>query len=155
MPAPASPHFTPVDLRPAFNARRADLSGALQAVNAQDYGFGRQVFRGIPFELGADDQPNVILLDHGAVGVPLGGLTATYLIFLHAVADLPPTVEGELANTAPTGNELGEAVAEYQLEYADGSRAVIPILRRFAIQQSRIRWGASPFQAIEAQAPLV
>jgi hypothetical protein len=155
MSAPASPHFTPIDLSAAFNARRDELSGALRAVNARDYGFGRQVFRGIPFELGPAEADNVIRLEDGEAVLELGGLTATYLIFLHVAEDLPANGTGELANAAPTGNELGACVAEYQVEYADGTQAVAPILRRFAIQQARIRWGASPFQAIEAHAPLV
>ncbi len=46
--------------------------------------------------------------------------------------------------------ELGQAVSDYMLEYADGTTATIPILRRFAIQQSRIAWGASPFAALPA-----
>ena len=150
-----SPHFTPIDLRPAFNARRESLAGGLRAVNANDYGFGRQAFRGIPFELGAAGEANVILLDGAEVSLALGGLTARYLIFVHAAEDLAPTREGELANEQPTGQELGECVAEYRLEYADGTASDVPILRRFAIQQSRIRWGASPFRAVEAKAPLV
>src|SRR5262249_20372859 len=34
---------------------------------------------------------------------------------------------------------------------ADGSSVSTPILRRFAIQQSRIGWGASPFAAVPAR----
>jgi hypothetical protein len=49
---------------------------------------------------------------------------------------------------AMTGNELGDLVSEYRLEYADGTAAAIPIRRRFAIQQPHIRWGASPFAAL-------
>jgi hypothetical protein len=154
-PMPASPHFTAVDLRAAFNARRTGLSGTLRAVNTRDYGHGPQVFRGIPFELGPADGANVILLDKDEISLDLGGLTARYLIFLHAVEDLPPASAGELANTAPTGQEVGAVVAHYQLDYADGRQTTVPIIRRFAIQQSRHRWGASPFQAVEAHAPLV
>src|SRR6266542_3318885 len=115
-----SPHFTPIDLRPIFNARREALTGGLRAVDPKDYGHGRQVFRGIPFEMGGADEQNVVVLEAGAAAVDLelGGLAATYLIFLHAVEDRPPAQEGELANAAPTGNELGECVAEYELEYA-------------------------------------
>ena len=39
-------------------------------------------------------------------------------------------------------------VAEYQLHYADGSSASIPIRRRFAIQQPHVEWGASAFTAL-------
>lgn len=42
------------------------------------------------------------------------------------------------------GNELGNHVANYQIQYSDGSSELAAaILRRFAIQQAHIRWGAS------------
>ena len=43
---------------------------------------------------------------------------------------------------------MGDHVATYTLLYADGERTETPILRRFAIQQSRILWGASAFAAM-------
>jgi hypothetical protein len=53
------------------------------------------------------------------------------------------------------GNEVGGKVADYLLVYDDGSEAVVPIVRRLAIQQRHITWGASPFAAIPAQGPSV
>ena len=53
------------------------------------------------------------------------------------------------------GNELGGHVSDYILDYGDGAQAETPILRRFAIQQRHITWGASPFAAIPARGPAV
>src|SRR5690606_29561621 len=48
------------------------------------------------------------------------------------------------------GNELVTRVADYGLEYADGSRETSPILRRFAIQQRDMSWGVRPFFTLPA-----
>ncbi len=53
------------------------------------------------------------------------------------------------------GNELGQTVSTYTIEYADGSRCETPILRRFAIQQAGVQWGAAAFVAIPALEPTV
>ncbi len=50
---------------------------------------------------------------------------------------------------------MGDHVADYVLRYADGSEHVQPIRRRFAIQQARIGWGASPFAAVPMHADRV
>jgi hypothetical protein len=52
------------------------------------------------------------------------------------------------------GNELGDLVSEYGIDYEDGTFHSAPILRRFAIQQSRIGWGASAFAAMPALEPM-
>ena len=121
--------------------------------------FGSQSFRGIPFELGVANQPNAILLNGNDVKVAAGGQRATYFVFAHIVEDraleLTPDFAGfqgpqHHAGATP-GNDLGDLVAEYQLHYADGSSADVPIRRRFAIQQARIDWGASAFAAAPHQ----
>ncbi|MCK1514667.1 hypothetical protein IVB22_19300 [Bradyrhizobium sp. 190] len=53
MKTPSSPHFTPVDLKPYFNARRRELDERL-GKRAGDTGWidslrGPQTHRGIPF----------------------------------------------------------------------------------------------------------
>ena len=73
-----------------------------------------------------------------------GGLSATYLVFLHHVEDRASNYLPGFADDGVDGNELGDHVADYVLRYADGSEHVHPIRRRFAIQQARIGWGASP-----------
>ncbi|HLV35114.1 MAG TPA: hypothetical protein VKY59_08385, partial [Spirillospora sp.] len=163
MSAPASPHFSPVSLTSLFNVRRQQLDDSLRLRSADAWSFGSQVFHGIPFELGLPDTPNVILLHQDEVAIPLDSIKATYLLFLHAVEDRSQPLPQDLADLMDkipqahslTGNELGDLVSEYRLDYSDGTSAVIPIRRRFAIQQAHIGWGASPFAAVPAAAPTV
>jgi hypothetical protein len=155
MNIPASDHFTPVSLSAVFNAHRAGLPAALRAPDSGLFGFGPQALLGLPFELGQPESPNVILLDQAPVAVELNGLQATYLIFLHVVGDRPAGRLAETDASGRTGNELGQHVSDYVLEFSDDTSASTPILRRYAIQQGRIRWGASPFAAIPALKPQV
>ncbi len=154
MPSPASDRFTPLALDDIFNRDRAQLDDLLRL--HQDDNFGAQVCRGIPFEFGARDQANVILLADEEVRIPTGPVSANYVIFAHIVEDKPLQLTSDLAdydgvmhpNGDLPGNDLGDLVAEYRLEYADGSRASVAILRRFAIQQATTGWGASAFAAV-------
>jgi len=155
MNIPPSAHFTPLPLDAAFNARREALPASLRLTDSARHGFGRQVFRGMPFDLGQPEADNVLLLDQTPVSLAVDELFATYLIFLHQAEDYPAYDQGELAHASRTGNELGHTVSDYTLEYFDGSVSEFPVLRRFAIQQSHIRWGASPFAAVEALSPVV
>lgn len=172
MRIPPSPHFTPIVLTHAFNVDRARLDGGLgaRAEDAVDWSFekafGNQTYKGIPFALGEPGRLNVILLAANGtpneVRIDLEPARATYVVFLHAVADRPlpelpgfgehvlsPSVEHIAAN------QLGDHVADYVLIYEDGTQAVTPVLRRFAIQQRHIVWGASPFAAVPALGPYV
>ncbi len=155
MTIPPSPHFTPVRLDDAFNARRTDLPEALRTPANMDPGHGSQAFLGIPFRLGEPGSPDVILLDKAPVTIDLGGATASYIIFLHAVEDRPDAYQEGLADSGVHGNDLGGRVSDYTVEYADGSRDATPVYRRFGIQQSRTGWGASAFAAMPAASPLV
>src|SRR5262249_10020229 len=135
---PASPHFTPIDLSTVFNARRQRLPGTLRFKGKAPWTFGAQTLRGMPFQLGQPGAPNVIDLNRAPVELPLDGLSARYLIFLHAAEDQRSP---ETPSWADDGNPSGDLVSEYVLEYADGNTAAVPIRRRFAIQQMHIRWG--------------
>ena len=154
MKIPPSAHFTIVSLNDVYNVDRRTLPDSLSAGDPANL-FGPQSLVGIPFELGLPGQSNVILLDQEAVPIEVGDTRATYLLFLHIVEDRVSNYLDGLADFAVDGNELGDLVSEYTLEYADGSVATTPILRRFAIQQSHITWGASPFAAIPATKPPV
>lgn len=153
---PVSPHFTPIDLSAVYNWDRELLPSGL----APAAGHGRlrdsQSFSGIPFALAAEEaRENVIWLDVYEAEIPLHDSQAAWLIFLHAVEDRSTNYLDHFADSDVDGNELGDHVSDYTLEYADGTRHETPILRRFATQQSRIRWGASPFAAAPALPPLV
>ncbi|MCY3781613.1 MAG: CehA/McbA family metallohydrolase [Chloroflexi bacterium] len=157
MPAPASDLFIPLPLDNGYNCDRETLDESLKLRG--DDAYGDCAYRGIPFEFGAAGQPNAILLDGGEVSVAAGDRRATYVVFAHIVEDRALTLTPDLKDFqgpqhhegATPGNDLGDLVAEYQLHYADGSVAALPIRRRFAIQQARIDWGASAFAAVPHQ----
>jgi hypothetical protein len=153
---PVSPHFTPIDLANAYNWDRELLPSTQQPPAGHGPLTGSQTFSGIPFALAQENMPeNVVWLDAFEAAIPLHDTHATWLIFLHAVEDRPTNYLDGFADSDVDGNELGDHVSDYTLEYADGTRHETPILRRFAIQQSRIRWGASPFLAMPALPPQV
>ncbi len=153
MKPPVSPYFTPISLANTFTADQQTLTDTLRAPTSLGELTGHEGFCGIPFALGQPGEKNVILLADQEVHVDVNALTATYLIFLHAVEDRVTNYWPDLADFAVDGNELGDLVADYTLEYAGGTVETAPILRRFAIQQSRIGWGASAFAAIPATKP--
>jgi hypothetical protein len=153
MNIPPSPYFKPLSLTDVFNVDSRTLSGSLQAPANAALVHGKQSYHGIPFALGAANESNAILLDKGPVTIDVDNLQATYVLFLHVVEDRITNYLDDFADDAMDGNELGQLVADYTLEYADGSVATTPILRRFAIQQSHIRWGASPFAAVPILKP--
>lgn len=153
MNIPPSEHFTPVSLAKHYNADRVQCEG----FGGEGWGamYGSQSILGVPFELGAPNEPNAVLLDRDAVPVDMGGATATYLLFLHAVEDRVTHYQEGLADFATDGNELGDHVSDYAIQYADGETYATRILRRFAIQQAHISWGASAFAAMPAAKPSV
>lgn len=163
MQIPSSDHFVPINLNSAYNHDQQQLDKPLSLMSDQHPTYGHQSFRGIPFELGIAGQPNVILLDDNPVTIDVENIKSTYLLFAHAVEDvtedLPPDL-AELADNIPgayahKGNKLGQHVSDYELVYDDGTSIVLPILRRFAIQQTHTGWGASPFAAMPHSAAVI
>jgi hypothetical protein len=153
MQIPASAHFTPLNLTAHYNVERTALDESLRTPADTLNSHGDTSLLGIPFQLGLASQPNVILLAEEAVAIPVNQLKATYLLFVHAVADRVTNYQDGFADYSVDGNELGDHVADYTLEYADGEQIAVPILRRFAIQQSRTQWGASAFAAMPHHKP--
>lgn len=160
MKTPPSPHFAPVDLTPYFNAAR-DKWGC---ENGDDKFRGLQGIQGIPFLFGDRSGPDLLALNPGdpPTLIALSPITATYLIFVHTVADRAAYVPQGFGSIGPQsvydtdhGNELGDLVSTYTLKYSDGSEVDVPVLRRLEIQQRHISWGASPFGAIPALGPTV
>ena len=155
MAAPASDRFAPLSLAGTYNADRTALPAPLASPSDLAASFGSQAFRGVPFNLGSAGGPNVVLVADSPVIVAAGRLAASYLVFLHHVEDRASSYLPGFADDGVDGNELGDHVADYVLRYADGSEHVHPIRRRFAIQQARIGWGASPFAAVPMYADRV
>ena len=160
MKTPPSSYFTPIDLAAHFNQDRRQLSDPFQGVETLDDQYdtqlyGAQAIGGIPFAFGDSDAPNALLLDQEAVTIPIEPQLASYVIFVHAVEDRVTNYQDGFADFAVDGNELGDHVSDYTLTYDDGDQVTVPILRRFAIQQSTIGWGASAFTAVPAKQPEV
>ena len=154
MKPPASPHFSALSLSTVFNARREDLPEPLRPPGGDEL-FGEQVVRGIPFAFGAKGDANVVYLEAAPVTVALGGACATYVLVAHAVEDVATNYLTGFADSESDGNSLGAVVSDYTLRFVGGRESSTPILRRFAIQQSRIGWGASPFAAVPASEELI
>ena len=157
-------------LESVFNADRATLDGGLapwssgrsavtDASEATAY-FGDQVYSGIPFSLGSAGQPNVLLLSPGDDDVRIDTERPA-----RDVRRLPPC--GRRPGPARSVYAFpGTGVSSPATRSAVGSRtttsssrtakvASTRIARRFAIQQRRITWGASPFAAVPALGPSV
>ena len=145
MKIPPSAHFTPVPLGAVYNINRGELPAELATPKPAAGSFGETQFRGIPFDLGSEAGNNVVLLHRDSVTVGLDGRRATYLVFAHAVENIPSVVS---AGQGDEGNISGGRVSDYVLEYTDGTTATAPIERRFAIQQGHHCWGASPFAGV-------
>lgn len=157
MSVPASVLFAPVNLARVYNQARDRLADTLALGPDTAPGHGLQSFWGIPFHLGDPDDAahDVVYLHRNEVEIPLEGVRATYAVFLHCVADVPTPYWPGLADWAIDGNWLGTPVSEYRFIYEDGSGVSVPIRRRFAIQQPRIGWGASAFEAVPHRMPFV
>lgn len=137
---PTSPYFSPVALDGVFNASRQDLPPELRTPRKFADVQGPRTIRGMPFLFGFTGRPDVVLIADGSVSLTLGGATASYLVFVHVVEDAPEGADVRFTGDR-TPSRLGSVVSEYVLEYADGSRHVVPILRGFSIQQARIVGG--------------
>ncbi|MGY3573056.1 hypothetical protein [Bradyrhizobium sp. USDA 4504] len=169
MKTPPSPHFAPVDLKRYYNARRREIDAEFgQKRGGNDWSTnlkGLQTFRGIPFLLGNDTGPDLLVLrpQDNPIIIELPPAPATYVLFVQAASDRSPTTPHGFGRIGPIrhsslpseSTELGDLVSTYALRYADGSESDVPVLRRFAIQQRHISWGALPFGAVPARGPSV
>jgi hypothetical protein len=107
---------------------------------------GRQIFHGIPFQIGsaASDADACFLRLAGgdpSVAVDVGDLTARHLLFAHR----------QLESRLMEGGPLGETVAHYTICYADGGSERLPVRERFEIATVPTAWGQLPFLAVPDQ----
>jgi len=123
--------FEPVALPYSFPAPD---DGAEAAVRAREMPHGSSRFWGIPFELAAEgSSPRVMRLRTGDQAEVAIGSTATHLCFLHYWEGTPAPERGDAG-----GCEVGR----YELHYADGRVATVPVRSRF-----EIGWQTPPYGA--------
>ena len=134
MQIPASEHFTTIRLDNAFNTQRQLLPEALRTPHHMADTYEGVLYHGIPFELGAENAQNVVHLHDQPVPIELGGVQATYFLFLHAVENIITNYRDGLADTDMIGNDLGQVVSNYCVQYDDGTREPLPILHGFPVR---------------------
>ena len=152
MKIPPSEHFETIDMSSACNARRSELPDGFVSPHELSADVACPVFRGVPFLAPACDDSagsDAIVVEEHGVTIELGGRHATYIVFLHQACTATTDMSGPFGSPGD-GNRLGDHVADYVLDYADGESHAHPILRRFAVQQGSISWGASAFAAAPA-----
>ncbi|WMY10975.1 CehA/McbA family metallohydrolase [Paraburkholderia phenoliruptrix] len=165
MNTPPSPHFAPVNLDSYFNVKRKTLDSATITGRGNTVWDntveGSRTLRGIPFLFGREEAENVLELRPGdpAVDIALQPASVSYVLFVHAVEDRPPVIDGSFGQVDPTtarpvqGIESGDRVSTYTLCYADGSETETSVLRRLDIQQSHTSWRLSPYRSVPALKP--
>jgi len=164
-PASDSSKFTPLDLRPYFTGSTAEFG---PRENARDLGgdsakdalvrmpAGNQNFRGIPFQLGAEDVAAkrwIVLSTHAS-----GSSTAKLEIPLKKAAAyvcVAAFCDWDKNDPPPPGKdyaeEIGKGLGDLQLVYEDGSAKSVPLRRRFEVNPPRVPWGHLPFTALSHQ----
>lgn len=156
----ASPHFSPLPMHASYNRSISGLTpeDCSEAVREKK-GFlltGRQILCGIPFELGESRGGNDVLLvkDVPAFHAFPRPFHGRYIVFLHA-ADFKPNEPGAdgIVPHHMGIPRLGETVAEYVLRYTDGTEHVVPIRRRFQINEFKTGWGNGGFECIPHTKP--
>jgi hypothetical protein len=155
-----SPEFIPVSLARGYNRSCAGLSKkelGVETLTGDDLSLeGRNVIRGIPFDLGSADGNNVIFLKDEPVTVVFDRpVKCNYMVFIHT-AVRKRAAPGRDGITHPSRGRvlLGDKAADYQLLYDDGSSVSVPIRRRFAVGEIFKDWGDECFEAVPMVKPL-
>lgn len=144
--------FTPVNLEAKFNDDRSQdgwhpaIGGRLSTLPS-----GKQIFRGIPFELGLQDGKRWLVMEDqtAPATIAISG-KASYILMAH-FCDI--TLKNNQNPQSPDNEigfdtHLGVVVANYTLGYQDGSDYETPIRRRFEIGQGLRVWGQEAFAAL-------
>src|SRR3954447_8694118 len=135
---------TPVDLSEVYTHCRGDASPWDEKTG---WGIARlpgapQRFWGVPFNAGSaePDGPGLVVIGQAtsteAIQVPLNG-TASYLMLAHVCdARARTSVAGQSSDyPIPVVTAPGEHLADYVIEYTDGSEHRVAIRRRFEVNQ--------------------
>ncbi len=110
---------------------------------------GRQVFHGLPFDLGPADGRRWILLDRPATINLEGAGPASHVVIAH-LSDAWRGDEGRRPAGVPLGHvvPVGEVLAEYTVVERSGRRTSRPIRRRFEVNDGLLGWGSGAFGAV-------
>lgn len=130
--------YEPLDLSALTN------SGPEAFVPDHRPALGKQMFHGLPFQIG-DEEGKPCFLAFGTeaqpgnapVSIPLGRTTRN-VIFAHVL----------LQSRLHEGDPPGRIVAHYAFVFADGQRVDVPIRERFEIGAVPVGWGELPFLAV-------
>lgn len=150
---PATPLFRPVAL---------DGTTKLDALKHMDVdawtkkciehaSMGKQVFWGMPFDLGT----RVLILHDMPVTVDVGGIQARWLVFAHTAALIPQKFnkDGFLEKPIRGRGELAAHHATYRLHYEDGTEVSKKILGRYQIGPHTRGFGEHFMEAVSQWHP--
>ena len=147
-----SPLAKAIAIDPSRNATDDDVAGLFEASYRPALArlpSGRQVFHGLPFDLGGVGPLRWILLDR-QVSIDLTGAgTASHLVVAH-FCDTWRDDRGVRPPGLAVGHvvPIGEPLARYAVIDADGDRRSRVIRRRFEINDGILGWGSTAFAAI-------
>ena len=147
-----TPLAVPLDLRRQRNASVEDLTGLLHPAYRraiERIPAGRQSLRGLPFWLArAIAKRRWIVLDRPLVVDLRAAGPASHVVIAH-FCDSWRGPDDRRPDDLPVGwvTPVGQELARYTLETADGRQVGGPIRRRFEVNEGLIGWGQGAFAA--------
>lgn len=111
---------------------------------------GRQVFRGVPFDLGpaTPSTGRWVLVDRPR-SIPLDAVAASHLVVAH-LCDVWRDVDGSRPEAIPPGHvtPIGQPLAVYTVEARDGRHVTRTVRRRFEVNDGILGWGSVAFASV-------
>ena len=146
---PASARFEPVPLKGNTAVESLAEAGVSEVLGRAAAGApsGSCTWWGIPFEV-----ESAMLARDEAVNTPVNGLRAEWLVFLHTTDVEPLDACGFISPSRGEGL-LNEHIADYVVEYANGSEVRQPIRRRHQVGMVQRLWGENCFEAVPMYKP--
>ncbi|HEX3427906.1 MAG TPA: hypothetical protein VHS36_03795, partial [Candidatus Limnocylindrales bacterium] len=150
--ARATPRARPAVLDRVLGRTDAEVAGRFDPAYAAAIGrlpAGRQVFHGLPFDLGPAGAARWMILDEPVTLDLRGQGPATHLVIAH-LCDSWRDEDGSRPAAIPIGHvvPVGEPLARYRVTDAAGRTTTRTIRRRFEIDDGILGWGSLPFAAV-------
>lgn len=151
-PSRATLLASPIDLRRHRNASDADVAARLHPAYRdalRRLPAGRQVFRGLPFQLAAGtSKRRWVLLDRSITVNMRSHGPGSHVIVAH-FCDAWRDRDGDRPRDLPVGwvTPVGQPLARYTLELASGRTVEMVVRRRFEVNEGIIAWGQGAFAA--------